>query len=73
MKPYSSRSGKKSGVIAFDIGSDFITVQFHNFETYTYSHHSAGASVIEKMKSLARAQQGLSTFIAKYNPAFEKY
>ena len=71
MIPYSSRSGKKSGVIAFETGSDFITVQFAGFETYRYSYKSAGASVVEKMKLLARAQQGLSTFIAQNDPKFE--
>jgi len=72
MKPYSSRSGKKSGVIAFETGVDFIIVQFRGFETYRYSYKSAGASVVERMKLLALSQQGLSTFIAQYNPAYEK-
>jgi len=72
MKPYSSRSGKKSGVIAFETAGDFIMVQFRGFETYKYSYSSAGASVVERMKFLALSQQGLSTFIAQQNPVFEK-
>lgn len=70
MESYSSRSGKKSGVIAFEIGRDFIIVQFEGYKKYTYTYRSAGTSVVEKMKSLALAQQGLSTFISKHDPKF---
>lgn len=71
MKRYISRSGKTSGVIAFELGSDFITVQFDNLKTYTYSYRSAGAATVQQMKALALAQEGLSTFIAKHDPGFE--
>ncbi len=71
MQRYSSRSGKPSGVIGFEIGNNFITVQFTNFKTYTYTYRSAGMSTVETMKNLALAQQGLSTFIAQHDPKFE--
>lgn len=71
MTPYSSRSGKKSGVTAYEIGLDFIIVQFNNSKNYKYTYRSAGSSIIETMKSLALAQQGLSTFIAQNRPGFE--
>lgn len=71
MIPYSSSSGKQSGVIAFEIGRDFIVVQFDHLKTYTYTYERAGASTVEKMKDLALAQNGLSTFIAQHDPGFE--
>lgn len=71
MQRYSSRSGKKSGVVAFEAGPDFITVRFDNFKSYTYTYNSAGSKAIEKMKALALAQKGLSTFIAQHHPGFE--
>ena len=38
MTPYSSTSGKKSGVTAYEIGKDYITVKFdRNQYTYTES------------------------------------
>ncbi|MBW7892369.1 MAG: hypothetical protein H3C48_15355 [Chitinophagaceae bacterium] len=71
MRPYSSKSGKKSGVIAYQAGTDFIRVQFTGREIYTYTYRSAGRAAVETMKKLAAAQKGLSTFIAQHHPAFE--
>ncbi|WP_152267108.1 hypothetical protein [Agriterribacter humi] len=72
MTPYSSKSGKKSGVTAYRSGTDFIAVQFNGKEVYTYTYRSAGRAAIETMKKLASAQIGLSTYIAQHNPAFEE-
>jgi hypothetical protein len=51
MTPYSSRSGKRSGVTAYEAGEDYL--------------------LVEKMKRLATASKGLSTFIARHQPAYE--
>ena len=71
MQSYKSRSRKKSGVTAYQAGDDFIIIQFGHSATYKYSYKSAGKSAIEKMKSLAQQQKGLSTFISQAHPAFE--
>ena len=55
MAYYSSRSGKKSGVTAYEIGSDFIKIQFTNSKIYKYSNRSAGSTAVNTMKSLAIA------------------
>lgn len=68
MAHYSSKSGKKSGIIAYEIGDDFITVIFEGFKKYKYSHSSAGKSAVNAMKRLAVASQGLSTYIAQHKP-----
>lgn len=72
MKPYKSKSGKKSGVVAYETGLDFIVVQFSHGDVYSYTYQSAGKATVEKMKKLALAQKGLSTFIAQEQPGFEK-
>ncbi len=71
MKTYKSRSGKNSGVIAYEIGDDFIKVQFQSNHVYTYSYRSSEKSIIEKMKNLATNQKGLATFISQNQPGFE--
>ena len=63
MKQYQNRSGD-SGVIAYEIGSDFIKVQFREGRTYLYTYTSAGRDNIKMMKHLAADGQGLSTFIS---------
>lgn len=71
MKPYKSKSGKDSGVVAYKTGKDYITVRFVTGTVYTYSYFSAGEDDVEEMKKLAAASKGLSSFIAKYRPPYE--
>lgn len=65
MISYKSLSGKPSGVIAYEIGDDFIEVKFHTPKLYRYTVRINNAEVIEHMKQLALESQGLSTFIAQ--------
>lgn len=71
MIPYKSSSGKNSGVTAYSIGVDYVVVEFGGSECYVYSCKSEKETIIEKMKKLARACQGLSTFISQYDPKYE--
>ncbi|MBG9378208.1 hypothetical protein I5907_18360 [Panacibacter sp. DH6] len=71
MKSYTSKSGKDSGVTGYETGRDYIIVAFGD-NHYIYSYGSAGKLVVEKMKSLALASAGLSSFIARHNPGYEK-
>lgn len=71
--PYKSASGKQSGVKSFYPGSDYIIVQFQNDELYKYSYASCGSGHVEKMKTLAARQQGLSTYISQHKPAYEPH
>lgn len=52
-----------SGVAGYEIGPDFIRVQFKTDETYLYTYASAGSQNIEHMKKLAAAGDGLNAFI----------
>ena len=55
--------GGDSGVAAFEIGPDFVRVQFTTGHVYLYTYASAGIQNIERMKLLARSGQGLNSFI----------
>jgi hypothetical protein len=54
-----------SGIATYEIGADFIKVGFRDGRPlYLYTYQSAGRNIIEQMKVLAKAGQGLGTFIS---------
>lgn len=57
---------RNSGVLAFELGDDFIKVEFENHGVYLYTAESAGREKIEAMKKRALAGKGLSTFISQH-------
>ena len=65
MQPYR-RLNQESGVTAFDTGPNWIRVEFVDAGTYTYIYASAGPILVEHMKLLAEAGQGLSAFISRH-------
>jgi hypothetical protein len=65
MERYANQHGR-SGVLAYEIGPEAIEVKFANGEVYRYSYRSAGRERVERMKALARAGRGLSTFISRH-------
>lgn len=65
MKRYRKLSGG-SGVLAYElVGADAIDVKFADGTVYSYSYASTGRDRVERMKALARAGRGLSTYIAQ--------
>lgn len=72
MKRYGNRHGR-SGVTAYEIGPDSISVKFVNGDVYRYTYRSAGRAQVERMKALAESGQGLSTFISRHvRDAYER-
>jgi hypothetical protein len=65
MERYKNLS-RDSGVVAYEIGRDSVTVKFHDGATYLYTYASAGEPNVEQMKVLAVTGRGLSTFIARH-------
>ena len=65
MEKYQNLAGD-SGIAAYQIESDSVTVQFNDGATYLYNYKSAGRHHIEAMKALATAGRGLSGYISKY-------
>ena len=47
----------------FEIGNDYIRVQFNDNSVYLYTNSSAGPHNINKMKQLAQSGEGLNAFI----------
>lgn len=72
MQPYKSKSGGTSGVTGYEIGKNYINVQFSHGSVYQYSYVTAGTATVETMKQLAREGQGLSTFITQHRPGFRQ-
>lgn len=62
MERYANLGGN-SGVVGYEIGDDFIRVQFSDGSIYLYTYTSAGSKNIEQMKRLARIGRGLNSFI----------
>jgi len=58
--------GNDSGISAYEIGDDYIKVQFRDGSLYLYNYGSAGSQNIEKMKELAIAGKGLNSFINRF-------
>ena len=54
---------RDSGVVAYEIGDDFVRVQFHDGAVYLYTYDSAGSRNIEQMKLLAARGDSLNAFI----------
>ena len=72
MKRYANLSGT-SGVVAYAIGPDFVDVKFKGRdEVYRYSESSAGKETVDAMKLYAATGRGLSTFISRAQPAYER-
>jgi hypothetical protein len=76
MEYYGNISGH-SNVSRYEIGADYITVEFKTISkrdgstTYKYSHNSAGSTSVERMKELARQGSGLNGFISHNKVAYE--
>jgi hypothetical protein len=60
---YANLSGH-SGVVAYKIAADSITVKFVDGNKYLYTYDSAGADNVDRMKQLALRGEGLSGFIS---------
>ncbi|MEV4886302.1 hypothetical protein MRBLMN1_004862 [Chitinophaga ginsengisegetis] len=65
MKIYQNLGGD-SGVYAFLIDDNSITVEFNTGATYLYDNRRPGSSDIEQMKTLALSGKGLNSFISRH-------
>lgn len=65
MEKYSNID-RDSGVVRYELGPDFIRVQFSDGSQYLYTNNSAGSDRIEHMKQFAQRGDGLNAYINKY-------
>jgi hypothetical protein len=61
---YKNLSGH-SGVVSYETTPDSITLTFANGSRYLYSGRRPGRAVVDRMKALADAGRGLSTFVSR--------
>lgn len=61
-----------SGVVAYQIGSDYIIVEFKSgqYTLYKYTYASASSTAIETMKGLAQQGRGLNSYISTNKPPY---
>lgn len=64
MVNYANRNGK-SNIVAYEIGADFIDVQFRGGDVYRYTYASAGEWNVENMKTCAYNGFGLNGYIMR--------
>lgn len=64
MEPYKDLTGN-SGVTAYEISDNGISIEFNHDTVYLYTNASTGKRRIEKMKRLAADGKGLSTYISQ--------
>lgn len=57
--------GGNSGVAAYEIAEDSITVQFNDAALYLYNNSRPGKRHVDKMKQLALNGSGLNSLISR--------
>lgn len=65
MERYRDSTGN-SGIAAYAIAKNSIEVEFKDGGLFLYDVRSTGRANIEEMKKLARAGNGLNTFINRF-------
>lgn len=65
MNRYLNKS-KRSGILAYEAGKNFIAILFTGGKKYLYTYSSAGKINIETMKKLAKSGKGLATYISQH-------
>lgn len=65
MQKYAGQT-RRGGVVAFEVGPEWIDIQFTSGGIYRFSHQRPGQLRVDHMKRLALAGQGLSTFISRH-------
>ena len=64
MENYKNLGGD-SGVVEYEIGTDYIKVRFRGSRIYVYNYTVTGRDNVEHMKGLAKSGSGLNAFINK--------
>ena len=62
MKPYKNLN-RDSGVVAYQIAENSITIKFQDGGIYAYTYAKPGWHKVEAMKKLAQKGAGLATYI----------
>jgi hypothetical protein len=63
--PAYANLGGKSNVKSYEFGDGFIRVTFKDGRTYVYDYPTTGKAMVDQMIILARAGQGLNSFVTR--------
>ena len=66
------KPSRNSGIAAYEVGDDFIRIQFTSGSIYLYTYDSADEADIEEMKELAKDGEGLTRFINDFRPGYAR-
>jgi len=62
---YANKNGD-SPIVRYEIGPDWIRVEYDDGRLYRYDRASSGSAHIRQMRRLAREGVGLSTYISRH-------
>lgn len=65
MTPYRNL-GMNSGIIGYELGDDYIRVQFSSGAIYQYSYAKAGVQHVQTTKQIAMQGYGLDSYINRH-------
>lgn len=65
MQRYRNIDGH-SGVTAYEIGAGWIRLRFVGGEAYEYTDQATGPEHVRNMQQLARAGEGLATYVSRF-------
>lgn len=65
MRRYGNASGD-SGVVAYELGRDAITLLFRSREAYLYNARNPGREQVRHMQDLAERGFGLATYVNQF-------
>ena len=60
------KNAHESGVLLYDIGNNFIILEFADNKRYLYNYQQPGKKHVETMKQLAKQGSKLNTYINKH-------
>lgn len=65
MQPYKDLSGT-SGIVQYEIGDNYIDLEFRGGKVYRYDDAKPGAEHVLKMKELAASGADLATYVNQH-------
>lgn len=66
---YSSKTGKESGVFSYEMGEDYIVLNYKNkngdLKSISYSYEVSGKHHVEQIKKFAQHSKNLNTYLSE--------
>jgi len=66
MERYKGKLNHPTGVSGYEIGDQYIILEFEDKDQYMYNYTHPGKEHVEKMKRLAQIGSGLNTYVSKH-------